>query len=464
MIRAGSVSTAYQVGGVVARRAPADRDMQVSPAARGQARQAERTPPSTTDEPNSVLPSHGSGRSAAHSGGSAGPHAFRGRGCARRGRRRRASRWTACTRPGRTSPPSAARRSRNRPHSRASGAVQRPSMVSRAGRPESREAPHCRHVAVEGQPVVAQRRVDVRDEDRDLQLARRTHVSTTPRGSWCVPTCSSLSGGPRELDRAHGGAHDQRGGHERMVSCPPATVDPDFPDPAVPAAVRSAHGIGRGRRAMKVAGTTVVVTGAGDGIGRELVLGLLARGARVAAVSRSADHLRMTADACGRPGGPGVRPRRRRRRPAGRRGAARRRRRRARPGRRPDQLRRASSSRSSRCSTSTTRTSSGCMAVNFWGPVHTTKAFLPAPRREAESAPGQRVEHGRVPAGPRADRLRSVEGGGAAPHRGAARRAGRHRRCPSRSSSPERPAPGSSRTPGCARRTSPARRRGGWRS
>ncbi|GEK23513.1 SDR family NAD(P)-dependent oxidoreductase [Cellulomonas xylanilytica] len=50
---------------------------------------------------------------------------------------------------------------------------------------------------------------------------------------------------------------------------------------------------------MKVAGTTVVVTGGGDGIGRELVLGLLARGARVAAVSRSADHLRETADRAG---------------------------------------------------------------------------------------------------------------------------------------------------------------------
>src|SRR4051794_40704567 len=65
-------------------------------------------------------------------------------------------------------------------------------------------------------------------------------------------------------------------------------------------AVASAQQIGRGRRAMKVAGTTVVVTGAGDGIGRELVLGLLARGARVAAVSRSADHLQETADRAGR--------------------------------------------------------------------------------------------------------------------------------------------------------------------
>jgi len=51
---------------------------------------------------------------------------------------------------------------------------------------------------------------------------------------------------------------------------------------------------------MKVAGTTVVVTGAGDGIGRELVLGLLARGARVAAVSRSTEHLQETLTRAGR--------------------------------------------------------------------------------------------------------------------------------------------------------------------
>ena len=176
---------------------------------------------------------------------------------------------------------------------------------------------------------------------------------------------------------------------------------------------------------MKVAGTTVVVTGAGDGIGRELVLGLLARGARVAAVSRSAEHLQETVTRAGRAGDrvsvhavdvadrPAVE---------------------ALPAAVVDahgqvdglincagiiqpfvpllDLDYANIER--------------VMAVNFWGPVHTTKAFLPAPRREAESAPGQRVEHGRVPAGPRADRLRSVEGGRAAPHRGAARRAGRH--------------------------------------
>ncbi|GEL99295.1 SDR family NAD(P)-dependent oxidoreductase [Cellulomonas terrae] len=50
---------------------------------------------------------------------------------------------------------------------------------------------------------------------------------------------------------------------------------------------------------MKVAGTTVVVTGAGDGIGRELVLGLLARGARVAAVSRTEAHLEETVGRAG---------------------------------------------------------------------------------------------------------------------------------------------------------------------
>ncbi|NUU19435.1 SDR family oxidoreductase [Cellulomonas humilata] len=50
---------------------------------------------------------------------------------------------------------------------------------------------------------------------------------------------------------------------------------------------------------MRVAGRTVVVTGAGDGIGRELVLGLLGRGARVAAISRSAEHLEETAERAG---------------------------------------------------------------------------------------------------------------------------------------------------------------------
>ncbi|MDQ0375517.1 SDR family NAD(P)-dependent oxidoreductase [Cellulomonas humilata] len=53
---------------------------------------------------------------------------------------------------------------------------------------------------------------------------------------------------------------------------------------------------------MKVAGTTVVVTGAGDGIGRELVFGLLSRGARVAAVSRTAEHLEETVARAGRAG------------------------------------------------------------------------------------------------------------------------------------------------------------------
>jgi len=50
---------------------------------------------------------------------------------------------------------------------------------------------------------------------------------------------------------------------------------------------------------MKVAGRTVVVTGGGDGIGRALVLALLARGARVAAVGRTAQHLRETAECAG---------------------------------------------------------------------------------------------------------------------------------------------------------------------
>lgn len=45
---------------------------------------------------------------------------------------------------------------------------------------------------------------------------------------------------------------------------------------------------------MHVTGNVFVVTGGGNGIGREVVLGLLARGARVAAVDRSAEGLAET--------------------------------------------------------------------------------------------------------------------------------------------------------------------------
>ena len=50
---------------------------------------------------------------------------------------------------------------------------------------------------------------------------------------------------------------------------------------------------------MKVHGTTWVVTGGGSGIGRELVLLLLARGARVAAVDVRGDNLQQTAELAG---------------------------------------------------------------------------------------------------------------------------------------------------------------------
>ena len=52
---------------------------------------------------------------------------------------------------------------------------------------------------------------------------------------------------------------------------------------------------------MKVHGTTWVVTGGGSGIGRELVLLLLARGARVAAVDVRGDNLQQTAELAGAP-------------------------------------------------------------------------------------------------------------------------------------------------------------------
>lgn len=53
---------------------------------------------------------------------------------------------------------------------------------------------------------------------------------------------------------------------------------------------------------MKVHGKVVVVTGAGNGMGREVVLELLKRGARVAGVDISADALAETARLAGNPG------------------------------------------------------------------------------------------------------------------------------------------------------------------
>jgi len=50
---------------------------------------------------------------------------------------------------------------------------------------------------------------------------------------------------------------------------------------------------------MQVTGNVFVVTGGGNGIGREVVLGLLARGARVAAVDLRADGLAETAALAG---------------------------------------------------------------------------------------------------------------------------------------------------------------------
>ncbi|MCA0295321.1 MAG: SDR family oxidoreductase [Actinobacteria bacterium] len=51
---------------------------------------------------------------------------------------------------------------------------------------------------------------------------------------------------------------------------------------------------------MQVAGKVFVVTGGGSGIGREVVLGLLERGGRVAAVDLSAERLTGTAELAGR--------------------------------------------------------------------------------------------------------------------------------------------------------------------
>ena len=52
---------------------------------------------------------------------------------------------------------------------------------------------------------------------------------------------------------------------------------------------------------MQIADKVIVVTGGGNGIGREVVLGLLKRGARVAAVDLKADALAETAKLAGSP-------------------------------------------------------------------------------------------------------------------------------------------------------------------
>lgn len=51
---------------------------------------------------------------------------------------------------------------------------------------------------------------------------------------------------------------------------------------------------------MEIAGKVFVVTGGGNGMGREIVLGLLTRGARVAAVDLSAERLAGTVEKAGR--------------------------------------------------------------------------------------------------------------------------------------------------------------------
>ena len=74
---------------------------------------------------------------------------------------------------------------------------------------------------------------------------------------------------------------------------------------------------------MDIAGKVFVVTGGGNGIGREVVLGLLARGARVAAVDLSTDGLAETAALGGTAGERLEHAHRRHQRPHRRGGAAR---------------------------------------------------------------------------------------------------------------------------------------------
>ena len=68
------------------------------------------------------------------------------------------------------------------------------------------------------------------------------------------------------------------------------------------------------------------------------------------------------------------------------------------------------------------------LSVNLWGVIHTCKVFLPAPRRPSRGVHRQRLEHGRPRAGPRPDDLRREQGRGQAVHRGPLRRAARHHR------------------------------------
>ena len=176
---------------------------------------------------------------------------------------------------------------------------------------------------------------------------------------------------------------------------------------------------------MQITDNVFVVTGGGNGIGREVVLALLARGGRVAAVDLSRDGLDETAelattastdrlsthavDITDRAAVEAL----------------------------PEQVREAHG-RVTRWSTwpasSGRRTFADLdypamekvLAVNLWGVIHTCKAFLPHLWCDATRASSTSREHGRPRAGSRADDVRGEQGGGQAVHRGSVRRAARH--------------------------------------
>ena len=122
-----------------------------------------------------------------------GPMRAEDRGCAGRGRRRRASPMDSVH-------PSAVERHRRQQLAAvgtartpaASGAVQRPSDGEpgrTAGAPRSStRPPRSRRGAASGRSEAAR---CARRGPRPPARPVETHVSTTPRGSWCVPTCSS---------------------------------------------------------------------------------------------------------------------------------------------------------------------------------------------------------------------------------------------------------------------------------
>jgi short-subunit dehydrogenase len=164
---------------------------------------------------------------------------------------------------------------------------------------------------------------------------------------------------------------------------------------------------------MKVRGKVIVVTGGGSGIGRELVLGLLARGARVAVVDIRELALRETAAQAGAPldrlslhvlditDREAVR-------------------------RLPEQVIAHHGTVDGlinnagiiqpfvRVQDLDEEAIERVMRVNFYGTLYMVRAFLPLPSQTSRGPHREHLQHGRLPAGPRPDHLWGIQGGGQA--------------------------------------------------